>query len=242
MTNTRILIIQDDHFAGTHLTERLIALGYTVCAAVSSGQEAIEKAAETHPDLALIDLGLEGDADGVDVAEQLSADIPVIFLTDGSEGDLLQRAEATQPYGYVLKPVDERQLHLNIKTALSLHNRDKHRETERESEHRAQLLENIFDSIEDGIVAIDEKGKYLIFNQSAKNMFGAPDPDLSLDQRSEYYGFFLERSRHVVSRCRTSALACRSERRIFGQRDICPQFRSGRQYHRRCQSHPHTLR
>ena len=192
MTNTRILIIQDDHFAGTHLTERLIALGYTVCAAVSSGQEAIEKAAETHPDLALIDLGLEGDADGVDVAEQLSADIPVIFLTDGSEGDLLQRAEATQPYGYVLKPVDERQLHLNIKTALSLHNRDKHRETERESEHRAQLLENIFDSIEDGIVAIDEKGKYLIFNQSAKNLFGTPDPDLSLNQRSEYYGFFLK--------------------------------------------------
>ena len=63
-----------------------------MCASVSSAHEAIEKAAEMHPDLALIDLGLKGDADGV--AEQLSADIPVIFLTDGSEGDLLQRAEA----------------------------------------------------------------------------------------------------------------------------------------------------
>ena len=216
MANAKILIVQNDHsaaihleerlkgtafhlhprikarFAPAHLEERLIDLGYTVCATVSSGQQAIEKAAETHPDLALIALELKGEISSIEVAEQIGSEIPVIYLVDDAGEDLLQRAEATQPYGYVLKPIEERQLHLNIKTALSLSNRDKHRETERESEHRTQLLENIFESIEDGIVAIDEKGKYLIFNQSAKNMFGTPDPDLSLDQRSEYYGFFFE--------------------------------------------------
>ncbi len=218
MTDAKILIIQDEHSSAkhleehltgtafhshprieahsvTHLEERLIALGYTVCASVSSAQEAIEKAAEMHPNLALIDLGLKGDAHGV--AEQLSADIPVIFLTDGSEGDLLQRA--THPFGYVLKPYEEQQLHLNIQTALSLHKREsKHKQTECEMEqkidelqHRAQRLETILESISEGVIAVDENGDYLTFNSSAKQIIGSYIPGTDLNRRSEEYGLFL---------------------------------------------------
>ena len=219
MTDAKILIIQDDHSAAkhlekhltgtafhlhpriqshsaTHLEERLIALGYTVCASVSSAKEAIKKAAEMHPDLALIDLGLLRNADGV--AEQLSADIPVIFLTDGSEGDLLQRAEAVHPFGYVLKPYEEQQLHLNIQTALSLHKREsKHKQTECETkekigelQHRAQRLETILENISDGVIAADENGNYLTFNSSAKRIVGSYIPGSDLNRRSEEYGLF----------------------------------------------------
>ena len=219
MTDAKILIIQDEHssakhlekhlkgtafhlyprieaHAAIHLEECLIALGYTVCASVSSAQEAIEKAAEMHPDLALIDLEPLGDADGV--AEQLSADIPVIFLTDGSEGDLLQRAEAARPFGYVLKPYEEQQLHLTIQTALSMHKREKkHKQTEREMEqkidelqHQAQRMETILESLSDGVIAVDENGNYLTFNSSAKRIIGSYRPGTDLNRRSEEYGLF----------------------------------------------------
>lgn len=218
MTDAKILIIQDEHsyakhlekhltgtafhlhprikaHSATHLEERLIALGYTVCASVS-GDQAIEKAAEMHPDLALIDLELLRNADGV--AEQLSADIPVIFLTDGSESDLLQRAEAAHPFGYVLKPYEEQQLHLNIQTALAMHKRErKHKQTGCEMEqkinelqHQAQRMETILDSITDGVIAADENGDYLTFNSSAKRIVGTYNPGTDLNHRSEEYGLF----------------------------------------------------
>ena len=219
MTDAKILIIQDEHssakhlekhltgtafhlhprikaHSATHLKERLIALGYTVCAAVS-GDQAIEKAAEMRPDLALIDLEPLRDAD-VDVAQQLSADIPIIFLTDGSESDLLQRAEAAHPFGYVLKPYEEQQLHLNIQTALSMHKRErKHKQKERETkekinelQHQAQRTETILESISDGVIAVDENGDYLTFNSSAKRIIGSYIPGTDLNRRSEEYGFF----------------------------------------------------
>ena len=195
MTDAKILIIQDEHSSAKHLEECLTTLGYTVCASVSSAQQAIEKAAEMHPDLALIDLGLLRDADGV--AEQLSADIPVIFLTDGSEGDLLQRA--THPFGYVLKPYEEQQLHLNIQTALSMHKQIKKAQTDRvrdeqkinQLQHRAQRLETILENISDGVIAADENGNYLTFNSSAKRIVGSYIPDSDLNRRSEEYGLFL---------------------------------------------------
>ena len=199
MTDATILIVQDDQSATDNLEERLIALGYTVCAAVSSEPEAMEKAAAMNPDLALIDLELEGEVNGVEVAEQLGTQMPVIYLMDEVEEDLLQRAEATQPFGYVIESVDARQLHLNIQTALSLYKRErKHRETEREKDqkidelqHQAQRMETILDSISDGVIAADENGDYLTFNSSAKQIVGTYIPDTDLNQRSEEYGLFL---------------------------------------------------
>ena len=196
MTDAKILIVQNDQSAATRLEERLIAQGYTVCAAVSSAQQAIEKAADMHPDLALIGLG--EDTDGVEVAEQIGTQMPVIYLMDEIEEDLLQRAEATQPFGYVIDPVDERQLHLNIQTALSQYKKErKHRETEREMDqkinelqHQAQRMETILDSISDGVIAADENGDYLIFNSSAKRIVGTYNPGTDLNHRSEEYGLF----------------------------------------------------
>ena len=192
MTNAKILIALDDDADAAGLAERLQALGHAVCGTVSCGRQAIEKVAVLHPDLVLIDLALSGEVEGIEVAEQLGRQVPVVYLTDGADADLLQRAQATQPSGYVLKPIDERQLHLSIQTALSLYEREReHLQVRSELEHQVQRLEAIFDSIKDGVIAIDENGRYLVFNASARRMFGTPEDGLSLDQRSEAYGLFL---------------------------------------------------
>ena len=201
MTRARILIVQDDAAAAASLETCLEELGYTVCATATSGPQAVDKAAATRPDAALIDLGLKGDLNGVGVAERIgdSFDVPVVYLANDLGADLWQQAQATRPFGYVLQPFEKRQLHLTIQTALSLHERESaHRQNESRLDQtvdglkrRLRRMEAIFDGIRDGVVATDETGEYLAFNASARRMFGSPIPDGSRDQRSRSYGFFL---------------------------------------------------
>ena len=201
MIKANVLIVQDDGPGAARLKESLAAMGCTVCAAVSGGPAAMEQAAETSPDLALVDLGTGGEADTLELGAELLRrfDLPVIYLTDGKEEELLARAEAGNPSGFVLKPVVERQLRLTMKTALSFRERQREFSAEetrlkREvdaSRNRNQVLENILDSISDAVVAIDGKGDYLVFNASAKRLFGPPVRGSALDRRSEKYGLFL---------------------------------------------------
>ena len=166
MTDAKILIVEDDKPSTAHLEECLENLGYTVCAAVSCGHQAIEKAADLRPDLALVDLGLEGKVTGLETAEQIGSrfDVPVVYLTDKAEEDLLQRAQATNSFGYVLKPFEEHQLHLNIQTAVSMHEREtRHRKTEmrlkriiKKLKDFTRLMKTVFDSMSEGVVAVDE--------------------------------------------------------------------------------------
>ena len=81
MTNAKILIVLDDDADAARLEKRLTDLGYAVCATLSCGQQAIENIAVLHPDLALIDLALAGSVHGIEVAQQLGRQIPVIYLT-----------------------------------------------------------------------------------------------------------------------------------------------------------------
>ncbi len=187
---SKILIVQSNHT--THLEERLKNLGYTLCATVSSAQEAIEKAATMRPDLALIDLELKGEITGIDVAEQIGSRMSVIYLMDEVKEDQLQQAQATRPFGYVLKPYEERQLHLNIQTALSMHEREKkQRETENELYDQIQLTEAIFESMNDGVIVTDEHRKILVWNSRAQQIGGVDIPTYHTDQWVKEYGFFL---------------------------------------------------
>ncbi|MDE2808847.1 MAG: response regulator, partial [Gemmatimonadota bacterium] len=82
MTDAKILIVEDDEPSAAHLEECLENLGYTVCASVSCGHEAVEKAEHKRPDLALVDLGLKGKVSGLETAEQIGSrfDVPVVYL------------------------------------------------------------------------------------------------------------------------------------------------------------------
>ena len=197
MTKAKILIVRD-HDSAAGLEGCLEDLGYTVCATVSSAPRAVETAAETRPDLALIDLELDT---GVEAAEEIGGrfGLPVIYLTGDVDEALSPRAKATHPFGYVLKPVEERQLHLNIQAALAMQERNgRHRETEsrlersnRELSDRTRLMQLVLDSVRDGVIACDEDGEYLVFNTSAERMVGSKMQEFDLHHRSEGYGLYL---------------------------------------------------
>ncbi|MDX2216684.1 MAG: ATP-binding protein [Oculatellaceae cyanobacterium bins.114] len=120
MVGEKILIVEDERVVARDIEKRLKKLGYSVSASVASGEEALQKAAELRPDLVLMDIQIKGEMDGIETAEhiQTELDIPVIYLTAYADEDTLQRAKVTEPFGYIVKPFDERDLHVAIEVAL----------------------------------------------------------------------------------------------------------------------------
>ncbi len=120
MAKERILIVEDEGIVSLHIKQTVESLGYEVTGIVDSGGDAIMKATEMRPDLVLMDIVLKGAVDGVDAAEKIRAivNIPVIFLTAHADESTLLRAKVTEPFGYIVKPFKERDLHIAIEFAL----------------------------------------------------------------------------------------------------------------------------
>ena len=120
MTAPQILIVEDEAIVASDISNTLQVLGYAALAVASSGESAIELATAKRPDLVLMDIRLKGSIDGVRAAREISdrLGIPVVYLTAHADERTLRRAKATQPFGYVLKPFDERDLHVAIEIAL----------------------------------------------------------------------------------------------------------------------------
>ncbi len=127
-TSAKILIVEDEHLVALDIELRLERMGH-VPVVVYSGEDAIETAAETKFDLVLMDIKLKGLLDGIDTAQRLrsSYDLPIIYLTAYADNQTLDRARTTEPYGYVLKPFQERELKAAIEMALQKHEADVHR-------------------------------------------------------------------------------------------------------------------
>ena len=102
------------------LRYKLESLGYSVPAEISSGEEAITAASQLRPDLVLMDIGLNGDTDGIDAAAKIrgQSEVPVVYLTAYADEATLERAKLTEPYGYLLKPVDSQALQTVIAAAI----------------------------------------------------------------------------------------------------------------------------
>ncbi|MBL8473599.1 MAG: response regulator [Rhodocyclaceae bacterium] len=115
-----ILVVEDERIIAFNLSEMLQGLGYRVAGVASAGEEALVLAQTTQPDLVLMDIRLAGGIDGVETAARLRGvcSAPVVYLTAHSENSTLDRARATNPYGYLLKPISERALHATIQMAL----------------------------------------------------------------------------------------------------------------------------
>ncbi|MEI9985914.1 MAG: ATP-binding protein [Aliidongia sp.] len=120
MQRTRVLIVEDERVVASHLRQCLRSLGYAVAGVISTGREALVRAAELRPDIILMDIHLDDDIDGVETASRIreGSAVPVIYLTADCDEATLRRACATKPYGFLLKPVSERELHATIQTAL----------------------------------------------------------------------------------------------------------------------------
>ena len=120
-TPINLMLVEDERIVAFDLKNQLQSFGYQVGAMVGSGEQALECVARVAPDLVLMDIHLEGVMDGVQAATeiQLRHQIPVIYLTAFAEDDTLQRALASRPFGYLVKPWDVRELHATIQMALA---------------------------------------------------------------------------------------------------------------------------
>jgi PAS domain S-box-containing protein len=127
MTDFRVFIVEDEVIVASDIAATLKSLGYSVAGTARSGEIAIDKVSETKPDLVLLDIHLAGKLDGVQTAEEIhrTSDIPVIYLTAYADTALLDRAKLTEPYGYLIKPYDERELQSVIEMARYKHAMDK---------------------------------------------------------------------------------------------------------------------
>ena len=120
MTKAKILVVEDESITARDLELTLLELGYDVVAKVPTGEEAILQAEATKPDLVLMDIILAGEMNGIEAAQQINErfDIPVVYLTAHADEGTLSRAKITGPYGYIVKPFNEVNLHSNIEMAL----------------------------------------------------------------------------------------------------------------------------
>jgi PAS domain S-box-containing protein len=164
----RILVVEDERIVARSLRSQLMALGYEVVDSVSSGEEAIVKSEELLPDLVLMDINLEGPMDGVEAAAIICQrfQLPVVYLTAYSNMEILERAKVTEPFGYILKPYEDRELHVVIETALY-----KHR-MERRQHDREQWFVATLKSIGDAVIANDNEGRITYMNPLAERLTG----------------------------------------------------------------------
>jgi two-component system, response regulator PdtaR len=109
----KILIVEDEFLVSADLKYLLESMNYKVVGIASNGVDAIRMAGKTVPDMLLVDMTLKGNIDGIDTAKQIynQYNIPVVYLTSFYDNDLIERAEITQPYGYIIKPLDYQELH-----------------------------------------------------------------------------------------------------------------------------------
>ncbi len=119
----RILVVEDERIIAMDIAARLGRLGYAVAGTVTSGPRALEACEKEPPSLVLMDIFLDGDMDGIEVARLIRErhDIPVVYITSHADQVTLRRAAKTAPYGFVIKPVDERWLQSAIEVALYKH-------------------------------------------------------------------------------------------------------------------------
>jgi PAS domain S-box-containing protein len=166
--SARILIVEDERVTAEDLCDTLTDLGYSVTAAVSSGADAIAQAEENPPDLALMDIHIEGQMDGTAAALVLRQrfNIPVIYLTAHADGPTVALAKEAGPLGYITKPFQEAALHASIEIALH-----RHRE-ERKTRDKEELLSSTLQAISEGVISMDREETITLFNPAAEAWTG----------------------------------------------------------------------
>jgi signal transduction histidine kinase/AmiR/NasT family two-component response regulator len=168
MTQKRILVVEDERIIADDIRRSLLKMGYGVTSIVNSGEKAIIEAAEQKPDLVLMDIILKGKMDGIEAAEQIRSrfNTPVVFLTAFADDKILERAKATGPFGYIVKPFKERDMHINIEIALYKFGMEK------ELKESKEWFYTTLKSIGEAVIATDPNGNIIFMNRVSQLLTG----------------------------------------------------------------------
>jgi PAS domain S-box-containing protein len=178
MEPARILVVEDESIVALDLKKRLGNLGYEVPAVAASGEKAIEDAAAFQPDLLLMDIKLRGSLDGVETARLIREryDVPIIYLTSYTDQETIRRASGTHPYGYLVKPYSDRELHSSVEIALNKHQAEVDQRTQTEEAIRAskEHYSNLVDNARDAIFILEPDGTISFLNPAFEMLTGWP--------------------------------------------------------------------
>jgi PAS domain S-box-containing protein len=168
-----ILVVEDEVIVAEDVRRRLEEMGYRITGVVSRGDHALAHVREFHPDLILMDIGLKGAVDGIEAAKLVldEEDIPIVFASAYSDDATLRRAKTIDPFGFVLKPFDERELRTAIEIGLYKH------QTERRLRERENMYRSLVELSTDGIAILDLNGSILFCNAQMARMHGHSSPE-----------------------------------------------------------------
>ncbi len=168
MSQTQVMIVEDERIVAEDIRRSLQNLGYSVSPIVSSGNRAIEDAEKYRPDIVLMDIVLKGEMDGIEAAGQIRRrfKIPVVYITAYSDEKIMERAKITEPFGYIIKPLNERELHTNIEIALYRH------KMERKLMESERRLSATIKCLGEAVIATDMNSNITIMNPFAEALTG----------------------------------------------------------------------
>lgn len=191
---TKIMIVEDESIVAYDIQRRLLKLGYNVVAACASGEDALAHIPRVSPDLILMDIMLEGELNGIQTAERIHRefDIPVIFLTAYADEKTLHAAKLTEPYGYVLKPFEERELHSNIEMGLYRH------KLELAIKESQQWFATTLKCIGDAVIATNQRGEIVFMNAVAEALTGWQEADAIGKELGKAFNIVNETTRQPV--------------------------------------------
>lgn len=162
MVKQTILVVEDEYITGADLQSKLMKLGYHVPVIVDTGQKAIDTAVTLRPDLILMDITLKEAMTGIEAAEIIGREqgIPVVFLTAHSDEPTVEKAVRSVPYGYLIKPIDERALKTTIQMAIYK------KEIEGKVRERDTIIQALINANPEPMFIIDQKTDILVINNA----------------------------------------------------------------------------
>ncbi|MGL4370561.1 MAG: hybrid sensor histidine kinase/response regulator, partial [Spirochaetota bacterium] len=217
-----ILIVEDEKLVALDISHTLKRFGYEVAGIVDTGEAAITAVSALLPDLIILDILLLGNMDGIEVALRIreNHDIPYIYLTASTDMETLNRAKATYPYGYIMKPYQEIEVFTAIETALYKV------EAEREVRKNSEWLTAVLRGINDAVISVNNDGCIAYMNDAAEKLTGWKFTEAEGKHQSEVLVVIHGGSRHlftaeegaasdtVVNRCFDCICVTRSGREV----------------------------
>ncbi|MFO7850754.1 MAG: response regulator [Spirochaetia bacterium] len=167
-TGMRIMIVEDEGVVALDIKRHLLKFGYEITGIHSTGEEAVESFPNEDPDLILMDIRLQGEMDGFETAEIIKNRrmVPVVLLTAYADEKTVERAKEVEPFGYIIKPFEERELRTTIEMALYRHTLEQKLQ-QSESRYRSFFLDDL-----SGDFVSDSEGKFIACNDAFVNIFG----------------------------------------------------------------------
>lgn len=161
-----ILIVEDESIVASDIKRRLVALGYNIAGICGKGEEAVKTALSLSPDIILMDIHLKGEMDGVCAAQEIQSkkDIPVIYLTASTDDATIERAKTTEPYGYLVKPFEVKDLRTCLEITVYKS------EVKKQQKENEQWLNTTINSLDEAVISTDKDGNIKFINNLAAEM------------------------------------------------------------------------